>query len=96
MTVYLVGAGPGDPGLMTARSLQLIADAEVIIHDRLIPETALDGARPDARLIYAGKEGGGEQVPAGRDHAAADRARPQRRHGRAAEGRGPLRIRSRW
>jgi uroporphyrinogen III methyltransferase / synthase len=63
MTVYLVGAGPGDPGLMTARSLQLIAEAEVIIHDRLIPETALDGARPDARLIYAGKEGGGEQVP---------------------------------
>ncbi len=63
MTVYLVGAGPGDPGLMTARSLELIADADVIIHDRLIPETALDGARPDAQLIYAGKEGGGEQVP---------------------------------
>ena len=63
MTVYLVGAGPGDPGLMTARSLELIAEADVIIHDRLIPETALDGARPDARLIYAGKEGGGEQVP---------------------------------
>ena len=63
MTVYLVGAGPGDPGLMTARSLQLIAEADVIIHDRLIPETALDGAREDAQLIYAGKEGGGEQVP---------------------------------
>ncbi len=63
MTVYLVGAGPGDPGLMTARSLELIAAADVIIHDRLIPVTALDGARPDAELIYAGKEGGGEQVP---------------------------------
>jgi uroporphyrinogen III methyltransferase/synthase len=63
MTVYLVGAGPGDPGLMTARSLDLIARADVIIHDRLIPESALDGARPDAQLIYAGKEGGGEQVP---------------------------------
>jgi uroporphyrinogen III methyltransferase / synthase len=62
MTVYLVGAGPGDPGLMTARSLQLIAEADVIIHDRLIPSTALDGARLDAELIYAGKEGGGEQV----------------------------------
>ncbi len=63
MTVYLVGAGPGDPGLMTARSLELIARADVIVHDRLIPDTALDGARPDALLIYAGKEGGGEQVP---------------------------------
>jgi len=63
MTVYLVGAGPGDPGLMTARSLELIARADVIIHDRLIPASALDGARADAELIYAGKEGGGEQVP---------------------------------
>ena len=63
MTVYLVGAGPGDPGLMTARSLELIARADVIIYDRLIPASALDGARQDAQLVYAGKEGGGEQVP---------------------------------
>ncbi|HWD69013.1 MAG TPA: uroporphyrinogen-III C-methyltransferase [Solirubrobacteraceae bacterium] len=63
MTVYLVGAGPGDPGLMTARSLELIARADVIIHDRLIPASALDGARLGAQLIYAGKEGSGEQVP---------------------------------
>jgi uroporphyrinogen III methyltransferase / synthase len=59
VTVYLVGAGPGDPALMTARSLELIAAADVIIHDRLIPADALAGARPDAQLIYAGKEGGG-------------------------------------
>lgn len=63
MTVYLVGAGPGDPGLMTARSLELIAQADVIVYDRLIPANALHGARADARLIYAGKEGGGEQIP---------------------------------
>jgi uroporphyrinogen III methyltransferase / synthase len=62
MTVYLVGAGPGDPGLMTARALALIARADVIVYDRLIPATALDGARPDAQLIYAGKEGGGTSV----------------------------------
>ena len=63
MTVYLVGAGPGDPGLMTARSLDLIAGADVIVYDRLIPEEALAGARPDAELIYVGKEGGGPSMP---------------------------------
>jgi uroporphyrinogen III methyltransferase / synthase len=62
MTVYLVGAGPGDPGLLTARALELIAQAEVIVYDRLIPAQALDRARSDAELIYAGKEGGGESV----------------------------------
>ncbi len=56
--VYLVGAGPGDPGLMTARALELIATADAIFHDRLIPEGALDGARPDAELIYVGKAPG--------------------------------------
>ncbi len=63
MTVYLVGAGPGDPGLMTARALELVASADVIVYDRLIPAGALAGARPDAELIYAGKEGGGRSVP---------------------------------
>jgi uroporphyrinogen III methyltransferase / synthase len=62
VTVYLVGAGPGDPALMTVRSLQLIAAADVIIHDRLIPADALSDARPDAQLIYAGKEGGGPSI----------------------------------
>jgi uroporphyrinogen III methyltransferase / synthase len=53
--VYLVGAGPGDPGLMTARSLELIASADAIYYDRLIPPGALAGARSDAKLIYVGK-----------------------------------------
>jgi uroporphyrinogen III methyltransferase/synthase len=62
MTVYLVGAGPGDPGLLTARALELIAAADVIIHDRLIPPGALDGARSEALLIDVGKRGGGESA----------------------------------
>jgi uroporphyrinogen III methyltransferase/synthase len=62
MTVYLVGAGPGDPGLMTARSLDLLAHADVIVYDRLIPEAALDVARPEAERIYVGKEGGGPSM----------------------------------
>ncbi len=61
--VYLVGAGPGDPGLLSARALQLIATADVILYDRLIPEGALDGARADAELLFVGKEGGGASVP---------------------------------
>jgi uroporphyrinogen III methyltransferase/synthase len=56
--VYLVGAGPGDAGLMTRRSLELIASADAILYDRLIPAGALDGARPDAELRYVGKEPG--------------------------------------
>jgi uroporphyrinogen III methyltransferase/synthase len=62
-TVYLVGAGPGDPGLLTARALELIGAADVILYDRLIPTAALDGARTDAELLFVGKEGGGPSVP---------------------------------
>jgi uroporphyrinogen III methyltransferase/synthase len=66
--VILVGAGPGDPGLMTVRALQVIAQADVILYDKLIPPTALDGARPDALLLDVGKIGGGEQVPQDETH----------------------------
>jgi uroporphyrinogen III methyltransferase/synthase len=58
----LVGAGPGDPGLLTSRALELIASADVIVYDRLIPSEALAGAKPGAELIYVGKEGGGESA----------------------------------
>jgi uroporphyrinogen III methyltransferase / synthase len=61
--VYLVGAGPGDPGLLTARALELIASADVILHDRLIPIAALDGARAESEVLFVGKEGGGPSIP---------------------------------
>ena len=61
-TVYLVGAGPGDPDLMTRRALDLIASADAILYDRLIPRGALDGARPDADLRYVGKDPGGGSI----------------------------------
>ncbi len=60
---YLVGAGPGDRGLLTARALELIATAEVILYDRLIPAGALEGAREDAELVYVGKRPGVAAVP---------------------------------
>jgi uroporphyrin-III C-methyltransferase len=54
-TVHLVGAGPGDPGLITARGLDLLRRANVVLHDRLIGPELLGEARPDARMIDAGK-----------------------------------------
>ncbi|MDQ4048519.1 MAG: uroporphyrinogen-III C-methyltransferase, partial [Actinomycetota bacterium] len=53
--VHLVGAGPGDPGLMTRRGLELIGQAEAILYDRLIPPGALDGAPAGCDLRYVGK-----------------------------------------
>ncbi len=61
--VYLVGAGPGNPGLITARALELIATADTILYDRLIGAATLEGARSDVELLYVGKEGGGASVP---------------------------------
>ena len=61
--VYLVGTGPGDPGLMTARALEVIAQADVVLHDHLIPAEALAVAREGAELVDVGKIGGGPQVP---------------------------------
>ena len=61
--VYLVGGGPGDPGLLSARALELIASADVIMYDRLVGPGVLDGARAEAELVFVGKQGGGEAVP---------------------------------
>src|SRR5439155_9786511 len=68
-TVYLVGAGPGDPGLITRRALDLIAEADAILYDRLVPPGALDGARPDAELRYVGKRPGEPSLAQDEIHA---------------------------
>jgi len=57
-TVYLVGGGPGDPGLVTVRGAELIASADVILHDELVHPALLEGARPGAEVRSVGKRGG--------------------------------------
>ena len=59
MTVYLVGAGPGDPGLLTVRGAELLRRADVVVYDRLSEDSLLDLAPVAAERIYMGKEPGG-------------------------------------
>lgn len=54
--VYLIGAGPGDPGLFTIKGKQVLEQAEAVIYDRLVSPEILAYARPDAEMIYVGKE----------------------------------------
>ena len=57
-TVYLIGAGPGDPGLLTIKAKNCIETADVVVYDYLASPFLLDYAKPDAQIIYVGKKGG--------------------------------------
>lgn len=78
--VYLVGAGPGDPGLMTVRGLDLLRRAEVVVYDRLVNPCLLDEAPATARRVFAGKHAGAHCLPQERintlliDHARRGRS----------------------
>ena len=95
MTVFLVGAGPGDPGLLTRRGEDLLRAAEVVVYDRLASPALLQLAPAAAELVDVGKAPGRaamtqEQINAllvERGRAGLDR--------RAAQGRRPVRVRAR-
>jgi len=74
--VYLIGAGPGDPGLITVRGLELIGTADCLIYDYLANPAFLAAARPEAEKLYVGKKGGDHTLPQDRiNQLIIDKAR---------------------
>ena len=82
--VYLVGAGPGDPGLITVRGLELLESADVVVHDRLVDHRLIRRARTDAEIVDVGKTPGGKGARQGDIHALLI--------ARASEGRSVVRL----
>jgi uroporphyrinogen III methyltransferase/synthase len=81
VTVYLVGAGPGDPGLLTVRGQELLRRADVVVYDRLAADALLDLAPAGCLLIDAGKQPG--EVALTQDETTQALIE----HGRAPQGR---------
>ncbi|MDY7083379.1 MAG: SAM-dependent methyltransferase, partial [Halobacteria archaeon] len=61
--VYIVGAGPGEPDLMTVKAHRLIQNADVVLHDSLVSDEIVDDIPESSRVVNVGKKPGGERTP---------------------------------
>ncbi|SHJ23282.1 uroporphyrinogen-III C-methyltransferase [Halodesulfovibrio aestuarii] len=84
MKVYLIGAGPGDPGLLTIKGRDILSTADVIVYDYLANAEFLSYAKPDAEIIYVGKKGG--------DHTLSQEGINQLIVDKAKEGKSVARL----
>ena len=91
--VLLVGAGPGDPELLTMKAVRALKAADVILYDRLVGEGVLDHARREAELIPVGKAKGAHSVPQEDINALLIDARPRRPDRGQAQGRRSVHLR---
>ena len=95
VTVYLVGAGPGDPGLITVRGAEVLARADVVVYDRLVAPSLLDLAPRGAELISAAKAPGTVELTQDEINALLVQRGGTASNRRAPEGRRSVRVRAR-
>ena len=91
--IYLVGAGPGDIGLLTLKGLRCLQKADVVVYDFHINPQILSYARRDADLVFAGKRGGHHEMSQDEINAILDRPRGGRQGSMQAQRGRPLRLR---
>ena len=93
--VYLIGAGPGDPGLLTVRAKELIETCDVLVYDYLANAEFLDYAKPGAEIVYVGKKGGDHTLPQDKINDLLVGKGQRGQDHRAPQGRRSLRLRAR-